>query len=176
MPLIIEDGTAKDDSNSFVTVEEAREYAEARGVELAPEDAAGDLAIERMLIVAGDYLNAQESLYSGQRVKPLEQAMCYPRINSTVYGNLIVETIIPITLKKAQMQLCIEQKNGVVLFPSYAAGASGVIIREKVGPLETEYASGSGMTISLDAPAMSAVAALLKPLYGQAFGLRTLRI
>lgn len=173
MALVIEDGSGLPNSTSFVTVEEARQYAAARGIELAPIGAEGDAAIEIMLIFAVDYLNSLEEEYSGVRVSPLTQALCYPRKNSTYYNNEYPDDEIPNLLKKAQCQLCIEQKNGTVLMPSQAAG-SAAIVREKVGPLETEYATGTIM--SLTSPTMVAVAGLLAPLFAYGgFGLRIVR-
>ena len=54
MALEIEDGTGKPNSNSYVTVAQARSYALARGVELP----AAEAAVESLLVQAMDYLEA----------------------------------------------------------------------------------------------------------------------
>lgn len=170
MALIIEDGTIVDGANTFVDVDTARDYAAARGVTL-PADGP---TVEAMLITSGDYLNSLEFEYSGARVEPLVQTMCFPRKDAEAYGTPLADDVIPGILERAQCQLCIEVHNGIPLFPSHAAG-SAAVKKEKVGPIETEFSESS--TVSLSSPLMTSVAALLQPLFGyRGAALRTQRV
>lgn len=171
MALIVEDGTVVANANTFATVEQARDFAAERGVTLP----AADDDVEVLLIKAGDYLNSLEQQYSGSRMQPLLQGMCYPRTGSTMFTAPFPNDEIPVLLIKAQCQLCLEVNSGVQLFPSHEAGA-GVIKKDKTGPLETEYFEGA--SVSLTSPLLTAVNGFLSPLLSRSGGysLTTLRI
>ena len=161
MALVIEDGTGKIDSTSYVTVDEARAYALARGVTL-PVD---DNAVEAMLINAADYLEAQRALYQGSKTYPEHpQAMQWPRTGVIIDCDYeLPEDQIPSELKKAQMQCCIEIQNGFALM---ASTDGRVVKRTKVDVIEKEFFSSTERGES-GGPAASfpAVDALLAPLY-----------
>jgi hypothetical protein len=165
MALIIEDGSLVANANSYVTVEEARTYAAARGVTLSAVDA----EVEQLLIPAMDYLEAQRDRYQGTKVSAT-QSLQWPRYPVYIDGFLFASDEIPNDLKNAECQLAIEKQNGVDLLPTSEGRA---IIKEVVGPLETEYSESVGS----DSPTMRAVDNLLQPLYNSGGGgLRTIRV
>lgn len=175
MALVIEDGTGKPDANSYVTVEEARSYASARGTELPADDA----EVESLLVRAMDYLEAQRGKYQGTKTYPGLQALQWPRSGVVIDCDYnLPDNIIPTELKNAQKQLALEVFNGLVLLPS---SDGRVVKREKVDVIETEYMTGqdlgSGATMG---PSFPAVDALLDPLFnacgGGGFFLKTVRV
>jgi len=163
--ITVEDGTIVTDANSYVTIAEARSFADDRGITLSVDDAV--VSVE--LILAKDYLEGLRSEYQGvqtnQQVDGTEkqQSLQWPRYG--VYMNcsetMFDENSIPVELKNAQMQLCIEQFNGINLFPTYSGK---YVIDEMVGPLRTKYSEklGSSSTVR-----MIAVENFLNPLFGQ---------
>lgn len=156
MALIVETGAIVADANSFNTLVELRAYALARGVTLS----ATDSEVEADSFKAMDYIAAQEGRMAGDRVS-IDQELCYPREGVTINGFCVPSDAIPKTLKSAHAQLVIDAHNGVDLLPT---GSGAVVKREKVGPLETEYAVSGSMTGR--SPELTAADALLAPLYG----------
>lgn len=150
--LIIEDGSGVANANSYVTVAEYRAYATPRGVSLPVSDS----EVETQLILAMDYLEVQcwrgIPTYDGQ-------SLAMPREQIYISGNLIADDIIPGKVKFAQMQLAIQVNNGVDLMPTVVGGSASVV-REKVGPLETEYATS--LTVGTQ-PYFKSINALLGP-------------
>lgn len=152
MTLVIEDGSGVADANSYVTVAEYRAYATPRGVSLPVSDS----EVETQLILAMDYLEAQcwrgIAAYDGQ-------ALSLPRDEIYIGGSLIASDIIPGKVKFAQMQLALQVNNGVDLMPTVVGGSASVV-REKVGPIETEYAHS--LTVGTQ-PYFRSINALLGP-------------
>lgn len=174
MALVIEDGTGKPDSNSYVTVAQARSYALARGVTLPADDAQA----EALLIQAMDYLEAQRGRYQGTKTYPGVQALQWPRVGVIIDCDYsLPDNVIPTELKNAQMQLSMEVFNGLVLLPS---SDGRVVKREKVDVIETEYMTGQDLGASGSlGPSFPAVDALLEPLFnacGGGFFLKTVRV
>ena len=156
MALEIEDGSGKADANSYVTVAEARQYAQARGVSLP----ATEEAVEALLIQGMDYLEAQRSRFQGSKTHPGVQALQWPRSGVILDCSYrLPDNVIPVELKKAQMQAALEQAAGLVLMPS---SDGRVVKREKVDVVEVEYA---GAFTAADArPVVGAVEHWLAPL------------
>jgi hypothetical protein len=170
MALIIEDGTGKEDAQSYITAGQARVYAQARGVTLSGTDS----VVEAQLVNAMDYLQSKGP-YKGKKTYPAVQALLWPRTCAEIDGEEYPDDSIPSGLKSAQAQLVIEQANGNDLMPS----SNGQIVkREKVDVIETEYMTGTE-TGSSGGPEMSfpKVDALLAPLIdGGSFALRSVRL
>lgn len=168
--LIIEDGTAKPDSNSYVSVADARVYASNRGTIFAGTDD----EVAAMLIQAIDYLEAQACRYQGEPTTTT-QALQWPRKGVVLNCEPWPDNLIPRQLIAAQIQLAMAVNSGLVLLPSITA--QDYIVREKVGPIETEYADPISVGIM---PTFTAVDALLAPLYGECaaskFAIRTIRV
>ena len=113
----------------YATTEELIQYAAARGATLAKEP-------EVLLTLALDYIESLEQLLDGERVDP-EQPYSWPRT---------LTAGVPLAIKQSQMIAAMTADTGVVLMP-VTSGAK--IIREKVGPLETEYADGVSAGVSI---------------------------
>jgi len=169
--ITVEDGSNVSDANSFVTLAEVRSYAEQRGATLP----AGDDALAVMVIKACDYLEAQANRFQGD-VANEGQALQWPRTGVYVGSSEteLASNVIPKQLKSAQCSTVLALNEGVDIMPNYSA--SDFVVREKVGPIETEYADPSKVGI---VPTLTAVEALLQPLFGTVatgFALRTLRV
>lgn len=167
--IIVEDGTGKEDANSYVSVSELISYASNRGVELSDSDSTATL-----LIKASDYLESKN--YKGEK-SYLLQALSWPRKNAYIDSNSespFPDNLIPKQIKIAQMQLALIVESGVDLMPTL--NNSEIIIRDKVGPLETEYANPLQYGASLY-PEMPQIDSLLAPLVssGGAALFRTVR-
>jgi hypothetical protein len=174
MALNIEDGTGKPDSDSYVTVAEARAYAAARGITLSSDDA----AVEALLVQAMDYLEAQRARYQGSKTKPGVQALQWPRTGVVIDCQYnLPDNIIPTELKSAQKQAALEVFAGLSLMPS---SDGRVVKREKVDVIETEYMTGQDLGSGASmGPSFPAVDALLEPLFnacGGGFFLKTVRV
>lgn len=163
MALVIEDGTGKNNSTSYITVEEFRAYASARGADLPADDP----SCEQLLIQAMDYLEQYTSdtgspgRYKGVKMYTT-QALQWPRTGAVIDGVLFPSNQIPNQLKSAQAQLGIEATS-FELMPSNNGYS---VAREKVDVLEVEYATGGRLSGSTrdPAPSMPKVDALLRPL------------
>ncbi len=168
MTLVVETGSVVAGANSYVTLAEARNYATARGITLS----ATDSVVEAQLIKAMDYLEAKRSFYQGSKTS-LTQVLQWPRTSVTIDDVDFSANAIPNELKSAQIQLAIEVANGVDIMPTRQAGQ--FVKREKVGPIETEFSETVGVTVE---PTLTAVEALLEPLYkvSAGFKLRTVRV
>ena len=160
MSLVIENGSLVAGANSFVSVAEARAYAEARASTLPAENA----AVESALIVATDYLESYRNKFKGSKVDPETQALQWPRSGVVIEGWEVPEDYIPKELKAAQIQLAIEVANGVDLMPT---GEGREVIRKKVDVLETAYAPGAGGSPQ---PVFEKARALLTPLLSTSLG------
>lgn len=138
MALIIEDGTISNpQANSYQTVAELREWAELRGVDIT---SLTEGECEVLLIKAMDYLESLKSKYKGRKTR-VDQPLQFPRADVVDYhwvGHVMDEHEIPIELQQAQKTLALEAIN-TDLLPNTLPDSKGVIIREKVGPIELQY-------------------------------------
>ena len=162
MALTIEDGSIVAGANSYISVQDARDYALARGLTL-PVD---DTEVEHLVVRAFDYL--QSLVYKGSKVEPYHVAE-FPRNDLYVQGILFPNDSIPHNLITAQCDLTF-QANSVDLLPT---GDGREVVREKVDVVEVEY-SAKGSAVSK--PVFTKAASLLKDLLalgaGQALTLR----
>ena len=164
MALIIEDGTIVAGADSFATVQELRDYAAKRGIDVPALEA----DVEVLLIKAMDYLSAQEGRFKGWRVSD-EQALSWPRRSVMVWGRLLPFSSIPKMIIEGQIALALAAIS-FELMPTIDPSQTN-IKRDKTGPLETEFFSaqeGGRLTATF-----TAADALLAPFYmGGAFGVR----
>lgn len=169
--LIIEDGSGVANANSYATLAQTRQFATDRGISLPSVDD----EIAAMLIKAVDYLESVECKYQGARTS-IGQSLAWPRKNVTLNGVAFPANVIPKNLVNAQIQCAIAINAGFDLLPNY--GAEDMIVKEKTGPIETEYAD----PLQVDRiPTISAANALLAPLFGECFaskgyGVKTVRV
>lgn len=157
--LIIEDGSGKPNSNSYVGIDDAKEFATNRGIEFPSDD---EIAVA--LIKACDFLEMK--CFKGEKTNE-SQALAFPRTYS-----LWDENIIPSAVKLSQLHSMWAVFNGHDL--TGVKTHEDYVILDKVGPLTTEYADpnqvGFGITIPM-------VDSLLSDFYCDDFGrLRTRRV
>jgi hypothetical protein len=127
--LVIEDGTGKPNANSYATVEEAKAYAESRGVTLGSDD-----SIAANLVLAADYMETTGP-YKGFVYNDM-QGLEFPRRERAGGPSLG----IPEKIKKAQCQLLLDIKESGALLTSNRQFA---LKRRKLEGLEQEFAVGS---------------------------------
>ena len=128
--LVIEDGTGKPNANSYITVDEAKAYAESRGVtNLGTDD-----TIAANLVLAADYMETTGP-YKGYPFRK-EQGLEFPRSERARGPSLG----IPEKVKKAQAQLILDIKESGALLTTSRQFA---LKRRKLEGLEQEWAVGS---------------------------------
>lgn len=165
MALIVEDGTGLPDANSFVSRAEYIAYAAARGVVIEDED-----ATDVQLIKAIDFLLTK--CFRGDPTYPNVQALPFPRHVENFDGTLAFpDDQVPNGIKRAQMEAALAVNNGVDLLPVVEGGA--LILREKIGPIETQFEEGSAYN-SVTLPAVTAALSAFE--CGQGAGFRTVRV
>jgi hypothetical protein len=135
MTLIVEDGTARADAQTYASVADLRAYAALRAIAL-PED---ETACEVLLVAAMDRMEAERDSYQGDRVLPT-QALSLPRYGMCVDGWNIPGNEIPRNAVYAQCAFACEAQS-LDLLPTTPANASGPISQETVGPITTVYAN-----------------------------------
>ena len=160
MTLIVEDGSLVADANTYIDVDYLRAYCDLRGITL-PDD---DDEVSVFIIKGMDYIETQ--LYKGSQVSINTQ---WPRENVELYGFDIDSDVIPKQLKDAQCQASVESNNGVDLMPT-TTGKN--VIREKVGPIETEYSESN----QAGRPVLAKVNKLLAPLLLHGGQFRVIRV
>lgn len=149
--LIVEDGTEVVNANSYASIAYARTFAESIGVVLPTDDE----TLKASLLGAMLYVESQP--YQGQR-NSATQALNWPRKLVLLYGNLLSSNTIPINVRQAQVVAASMIYAGIDLTP---VNSGQLIKREKVGPIETEYADPSSND---GASIFTAIDLYLKPL------------
>lgn len=139
--IIVEDGTGKTNSNSYVSIDNARSYCTVRGITLSDND--DDVA--QLLILAADYISVNSVCFPGSRTVA-NQGMDWPRCEirnnkvkpvETNTGLIIGPNEIPQQLVSAQLSLIAYQSNGVTLNASFSP--TDYVIQETIGPITTKY-------------------------------------
>jgi hypothetical protein len=153
--LIIEDGAAKADAQSYATVTELRGYATLRGATVPVADA----DCEALLVKAVDYLQSLD--FVGDQFSK-EQALKWPRANACVESWPLETDEIPRQLVQAQCALAIEAQT-IDLLPTIPIGGQrGPVIAESVaGAVSRAYANNGTVR---ETPAIAKARALLTPL------------
>lgn len=152
MALIVEDGSVVTDANSYVTRAEIITYAAARGVVIADDDTTDILAI-----AATDYLESFRAQYKGAEVLPGLQPLAWPR-DGVVAGFYIVgNDTVPQSIKTAQIILAIEASKGTILLPTTKPTTGTVLVRQKLGPLEKQFAVTGDSSVALKVPLASSM-------------------
>jgi hypothetical protein len=130
MTIIVEDGSGISDANSYVSLEDARIYVSSIGLALpAPDEDA-----EAALLTAMIYIENQP--YQGYRANTT-QALQWPRKNVVSHGYPVASNVVPVAIWQAQARAAVMVGEGVTL--TAEEYSSAVIVKEKVGPIETEY-------------------------------------
>lgn len=156
MPFTVEDGTGLSGANSYATVEHFRDYLTLRGRPNVDAGSINDAAVEVLLVLATDYIEARWGhRFLGQRASS-EQRLSWPRTGAyDELGNKVGEDSVPSKLADA----CVEyawRQNTAELQPDPDTDASGRLAtmkREKVGPIEEETEYSISAAISKPYPA-----------------------
>lgn len=155
MALIVEDGTGKADAESYISVADATAYHAARG-NSAWAGLASDTVREQMLRRATDFMVATyKQRWKGVPVSTV-QALDWPRAYvereysystlgtppSSIDGNLWWPSDeVPTAVQRACAELALRAIDG-----DLAPDLGAPVVREKVGPIETEFAPGARQT------------------------------
>ena len=139
MSLIVEDGTGLPNAESYCSVAyaDARQTANDQTLWLTLTTAQKEASLRR----ATQYmLAAYRQRWTGYRVKiaPTMQALDWPRYGVEVDHFPVHYDIVPTDIQNACADLALKAAAGD-LAPDLSQG----VIREKVGPIETEYNRGS---------------------------------
>jgi len=135
--IVVEDGTGKTDSNSYISEADFGTYATDRGVTVA-----GTAAV--LLIQAMDYIEQQN--YQGYK-QSKEQALLWPRNDVYIDGYYLDTDVIPTLLKDALCEVAL----GIDAGNNPLASLDRTTKREKVGDLEVEYTDGAREQVYLQA-------------------------
>lgn len=156
MPFTVEDGTGLANANSYATVAHFRDYLTLRGRSGVDAGSIADEAVEHLLVLATDYIEARWAhRFRGQR-STSEQRLSWPRTQAyDELGNKIGEESVPQKVADA----CVEyawRQNTAELQPDPSTDSSGRIAtrtREKVGPIEEENEFSLSVAINKPYPA-----------------------
>lgn len=135
MALTVEDGTGKSDADSYVDEADFTAY-------LAKYEKTVTGTKETLLLQAMQYLESKR--YRGVK-KTQAQALQFPRYDVVVDGYLLASDEIPVNLKNAQMENALAIDGG----ENPMDNQDRVVKREKIGVLETEYATDGRSTTYL---------------------------
>lgn len=137
MTLIVEDGTGLPEADSYASVDFADAYHAARGNTVWADYDTTEVK-EPALRKATDYMvQMYRERWQGYRLL-IDQALDWPRTDVVVYPFALASDIVPAEVAQACVRLALLIAGGAELTPP----TERVVIREKVGPLETEYAPG----------------------------------
>ena len=164
--ITVEDGSIVEDANSYINVDDVREFAANRGVALPESD--DDVAI--LILKAMDYLEGFRDQFQGTRTEGREQALQWPRADVQIDGFDVDDDEIPVELRNCVAQLCMEQyANGLNLTPTVGA----FVTEEKVGPITVKY---SEMVRTMGLPVIASIQAWLDALTGLSATIKTIRV
>ncbi len=129
--LIVEDGTGLANAESYIAVADA----DARHAALGNSGWTGsDTVKEAALRRATQFMEqAYRSIWKGTRLTRV-QALSWPRYGATVDGYDLASNVVPTEIANACADLALRG-----LTADLNADQTRGIVREKVGPLETEY-------------------------------------
>ena len=141
MTIVVEDGTAKTDAESYATVAEFKAYHDNRGNVIVSLE---NVTIEQLLRKATDYMVGRyRTQWRGYR-KTATQALDFPRsfcyLEPFAYGAvgaypfLLDDAIVPNEVKNACCELALKANDGALM-----TDVTQTVIREKVDVIEVEY-------------------------------------
>ncbi|MBT4080297.1 MAG: hypothetical protein HN929_01940 [Chloroflexi bacterium] len=135
--IVVEDGTGKTDSNSYISEADFSTYATDRGVTIS-----GTVAV--LLIQAMDYI--EEQPFKGDKGSD-DQALQWPRSGVIIDGYSVDTDAIPVKLTEALCEAAIAIDGG----DNPLSGVGRDIKRTKAGSVEVEYMDGARSTTYLAA-------------------------
>lgn len=169
MSLIVEDGTGLPEAESYVSVNDADAYHDARGnVAWTGDEAAKEAALRR----ATEYLDGlYRTRWLGQAAT-LAQGLCWPRAYARIPGGYLPSDALPKALARSCCEVALREIQAPGgLTPDIYPGER--VTSEVVGPLEVDYAEGGSPTDVL--PVIVAVERIMAPLLRSAAGSLVMR-
>ena len=145
--IVVEDGTGKTNSNSYISEADFGTYATDRGITVS-----GTAAV--LLIQAMDYIEQQP--FKGWKYTD-DQALQWPRGGVSIDGYYVDVDEMPVLLQDALCEVAL----GIDAGNNPLASQDRMTKREKVGDIEVEYSDSSRATTYLVA-AESKLQKLLK--------------
>lgn len=133
MAIVIEDGTGKENANSYASEAQLSAYASDRGITITGTNA-------ELLILAMDYIESQE--FKGNKASKA-QALQWPRTNVIIDTYAINSNEIPQLLLDAQMEAALAIDGG----NNPLANVDRATKKEKLGELEVEYMDGASESV-----------------------------
>lgn len=131
MALVVEDGTGKADAESYISVADANARATAFGTTAwTGTDAAKEAALRR---ATAHMEQSYRERWKGTRLLRA-QALSWPRYGVEVDGYTVDSNIVPADVANACADLAVR-----ALTETLNADLERGVVREKVGPIETEY-------------------------------------
>ena len=104
MALVVETGAGLADSDSYISLSDARAFAAKYGVTLPALDADAEVALRQ----GAQYVDLQESCFCGSRLVDT-QAMAWPRTETVnAYGQIVAAGAMPKQLGMAQVYAAAE--------------------------------------------------------------------
>lgn len=157
MDFVVETGAGLADATSYITEQFLIDWAIANGLEIGSGD-------PKAAATAGSlWLDATYgSRYPGTRKLGRAQGLGWPRVGgSDREGAAIPDDAVPIEIKRAAAAAGLREMQAAgSLAPDVPAG--GAVKREKLGPMEVEYAAADGKQTA--APRFPAIDGLLSGL------------
>ena len=132
MTLTVEDGTLVAGADSYISLEDAREYATSRGITLNATDGTAEVQLRK----AFDYIEAMRTRFQGEKSDETQESQ-WPRSNVFIDGIELDDDVIPSLLKYAQVHYAAAIEGGLDIMPTETGEA--FVTREKIGPIDTEY-------------------------------------
>lgn len=143
MALVVEDGTAKSDAESYVSVADCQSYFELRGTDnwsglaASPDPTA---AKEEFLRLATEYIDqCYAELFKGYRVSA-DQALAWPRECVDVDGVTLASDALPVALVRATCEAAKLIAGGEDMAPTLERGNRIKTKTETVGPISQRIA------------------------------------
>lgn len=132
MTIIVEDGSNIPNSNSYVSLADARAILTPLGQDL---DSVDEVA-EQQILLAANYVDAFRKRYQGWKTVST-QSMQWPRVMVSIDGSSIAIDVIPQDLIDAQVFAAYEVSLGQILQPT--STNQSVQSEEVVGAVKVSY-------------------------------------
>ena len=132
MALVVENGSVVAGANSYVTLAEYRDWANARGIVSSDSDT----ILERQVLRAMDYF--EQLMFIGNKANE-NQPLQWPRTEALIDGYYADATEIPVQVKRALYEAIKVEVDGYSEWNTQDRRT----LREKVGDIEIEYAENS---------------------------------
>ena len=153
MTLVVEDGTLIEGANTYLSLDDVRAYALARGTTLT----SNDTKLTTYVVQAMDYLESFADEFKGTKTSS-DQSLQWPRTDVVIDGSDYPDDEIPIAVKHALGRLIMDISSGIVLMPTVEGGP--FVTEEQIGTIRTAYSQTIGTS---GKPKLTAFKTIIKP-------------